>query len=156
MNRVHEQYPKIDSGTVLSQTGSKIGRVHQVHSLLASSTPRLHTQRPCCAMRTCRAPHTCRGLAAPRAFLPRAPRALLRRVVAWLAVSRPCVATQSSSPLPLLSQYSELYCNTVSALFSAIQTSVLQYTSSPSIPLCCNTTEPNILMLQYTFLQYNA
>ena len=53
-------------------------------------------------------------------------------VVAWLAVSRPCVATQSSSPLSQLSQYNfciviqifphpaflpqykTLYCNTIS------------------------------------------
>ena len=40
MNRVHEQCLKIDSGTVLSQTGPKTGRVHQVHSPQPSGTPR--------------------------------------------------------------------------------------------------------------------
>ena len=47
MNRVHAQCPKIDSGTVLSQTGSKTGRVHQVHSPQPSSTPKPRAQRPC-------------------------------------------------------------------------------------------------------------
>ena len=40
MNRIHEQCLKIDSGTVLSQTGSKTGSVHQVHSPQPNSTPR--------------------------------------------------------------------------------------------------------------------
>ena len=40
MNRVHEQCLKIDSGTVLSQTGPKTGRVHQVHSPQPSGAPK--------------------------------------------------------------------------------------------------------------------
>ena len=40
----------------------------------------------------------------------------LHCITAWLAVSRPCVATQSSSLLPLLSQYHTLYCNTIWAV----------------------------------------
>ena len=46
MNQVHEQCPKIDLGTVLSQTKSKTGRVRQVHSLQPSSTPRCAQARP--------------------------------------------------------------------------------------------------------------
>ena len=65
MNRVHEQCPKIDSGTVLSQTGSNIGRMHQVHSPQPSSTPR---PRP--GLRAARAPLL---LPLPRASAPLAP-----------------------------------------------------------------------------------
>ena len=43
-----------------------------------------------------------------------------------------CIATQFFPQPAFLPQYTRLYCDTVSALSSAIQTSVLQYTSSPS------------------------
>ena len=76
-----------------------------------------------------------------------------------------CIAIQSSLLPAFLPQYTRLYCDTVSALFSAIQTSVLQYTSSlqafshsPAIQFCklyCNTISL-VTRLQYTsILQYN-
>ena len=47
MNRVHEQCPKIDSGTLPSQNGSKKkGRVHRVHSPRPGREPRPRAQRP--------------------------------------------------------------------------------------------------------------
>ena len=86
MNQVHEQCPKIDSGTVLSQTGSKTGRVHRVHSLLAQQHARLRAQRPCrspAAQATC-APRAAaaaaclaRALACCRSPAARAPRSCL-------------------------------------------------------------------------------
>ena len=101
MNRVHEQCPKIDSGTVLSQTGSKTGWVHQVHSLLAQPAhPGAH-----------RRAHAwpCRGLQ-PAVSWPglRPCRSIGRRIVAEcyarLAVSRACLAIHSSL-LPLHFQW---------------------------------------------------
>ena len=156
MNRVHEPCPKIGSGTVLSQTGPKTGRVHQVHSPSqpmrpgrpASPAPR---SRACCHSPTA------------RALACRAPRC----VVAWLVVSRPCVATQSNSPLPPLLQYSFMYYNIIlhnPLSFSHNTLGVLQYTTSPTSPanlqytlVYCNTVpKPRslpcntiFLMLQY-------
>ena len=49
MNRVHEQCPKVDSGKIPSQIGSKTGRVHRVHSPRRAHTPSPRTQRPGCA-----------------------------------------------------------------------------------------------------------
>ena len=95
MNRVHEQCPKIDSGTIPSQPGSKIGRVHRVHS-----------PRPACAPspRACRAPaarlpSACRAPATPcRARLPpsclRAPRALSCRFTRLRAHCAPRLRAQ--------------------------------------------------------------
>ena len=129
MNRVHEQCPKIDSGTVLSQTGSKTGRVHQVHSLLAQQ----HAQ----AARPCRAPR----------LLPRAPRGPARAVRRHPAPARPAPA-HSQRPPSALACAPILYCDTnclPHALFTTIHQGVLQYsahkpsTRSQYNKLYCNT-----------------
>ena len=128
MNRVHEQCPKIDSGTVLSQTGSKQAECTECTACWPSSTPRsraLPSPAPAypepprtCVPRPC-TPAPCGPAPVPPSTLmpspaptrpARAPscRGLAGRVAAL-------VTTQSSSPLPLLSQYNFffLYCDTI-------------------------------------------
>ena len=161
MNRVHEQCPKIDSETVLSQTGSKQPECTECTSCWPSSTPKppsrscpkhlllapvrpLHPARlPLRPVPRANAP-----VALP-ALLPWAPAAPLRR--ATPAVSRhsylPC-DTGSPASCSWTSQYS-LYCNTnlphsLTASIT-IQSSVLRYTQPakpPSLqykPVYCNT-----------------
>ena len=70
MNWVHEQRPKIDSGTIPSQNESKIGRVHRVHSPRPARAPR---------------PRACR---APAAHAPRARRAAACRARAPACCTR--------------------------------------------------------------------
>ena len=67
MNRVHEQCPKIDSGTIPSQNGSKIGRVHRVHNPQPACAPLPRT--PCAPAEPCCAPPRL-----PSVLLPCAPR----------------------------------------------------------------------------------
>ena len=59
MNRVQEQCPKIDSGTIPSQNRSKIGRVHRVHNPKPARAPRPRAPSAClpCALAP-RLPHT--------------------------------------------------------------------------------------------------
>ena len=152
MNQVHKQCSKIDSRTVLSQTGSKTGRMHQVHSPQPSSPPRPRGQRLC---------------RAPRKFA-RAPKALLQRPVAlapghvaapsavslrpaarmpstcpcciatWLAVSRACLmilVLQYTSTAPVIQpsppslQYNYVYCNTMTNITTHFQPLALQFQS---------------------------
>ena len=87
------------------------------------------------------------------------PRALQRRVVAWLDVSRPCVTTQSSSPLSLLSQYN--FCIAIQIFPASLPVTIQYSLAIQLIPHLCNTTS----VLQYnpchsspsktTILQYN-
>ena len=158
MNQVHEQCPKFDSGTVLSQTESKTGRVHQVHSLLAQQ----HAQAARRAPRSC-APHTC---------LPRAPRAPACAVRQRPAPARPtpkraqrlrasaCAQRLPSAPTCTPSLYCDTNC-LPRALFTTIHQSVLQYSahqpstrsqynkvhcntvSSAASCLYCNTLDPS-------------
>ena len=223
MNRVHKQCPKIDSRTVLSQTGSKQAECTECTACWPSTTPRPHAPA---APRTCvpRAPLACCRACPTRAaartcacyrvgLLPRAPEHLARPPAPAAALSAPlrlvraraaqhptparpatcvpvarlarpaqrsvvgAVAVLQYSPtyLPHLVTIHLLYCGTVLALFStiqtppfqplchntlqciaihsasqasqpAIQTSVLQYTSSPS----------KLPRLQYNFYYYNT
>ena len=65
MNQVHEQRPKFDSGTIPSQNGSKIGRVHRVHSPRPARGPRpLAPYAPNACL-----PHALRACAPPVARL---------------------------------------------------------------------------------------
>ena len=156
MNLVHEQCLKVDSGIVLSQTGSKTGRVHQVHSLLAQQ--QAQAARPCCAPRLRvarasrlrvarasrllpRAPYAC-CRAGPAYLLPRAPRVPARAVHHRPAPCAPPPAPNALACAP------SLYCDTnylPHALFTTIHQSVLQYsvhqpsTRSQYNKLYCNT-----------------
>ena len=165
MNRVHEQRPKFDSGTVLSQTGPKIDRVHQVHSPgqpARPAGPRLHT---CGASRVrlrprscCPRPCACRALASHEP-VPRAPARLLAQLpvapsrvphAGPLARARVCCTLPSC--LVLLSQYNFVlrynFC-----LLQPIQPQyspfVLQYKQPSSLQY--NSSQPAI---QTSVLQY--
>ena len=82
MNRVQEQCPKIDSGTIPSQNRLKIGRVHRVHNPKPARAPRPRAPSAClpCALKP-RLPHT------PRA--PRAPTCPVRLRCACRSPARP-------------------------------------------------------------------
>ena len=97
MNRVHEQHPKIDSGTIPSQNGSKIDRVHRVHSPRPARVPRPSAQRPgrTPAMPL---PHACRAL--PRAPAARAPRTVLARTPACAPRAPCCLPCLPARPAP--------------------------------------------------------
>ena len=110
MNRVHEQRPKIDSGTIPSQNGSKIGRVHRVHSprpARAPSAQAARLPRPCCA-RLARPALRCRAPLPRAAAARRCPQALPPRLPlprALPAARHACRAQPSAprtpSPAPL-------------------------------------------------------
>ena len=72
---------------------------------------------------------------------PASPAARPCRVVVWMAVSRPCVTTQSSSSLSLLSQYNIFFF-------------VLRYNFFPSQPSCHNTLDCIAIQSQPSPLQY--
>ena len=118
MNRVHKQRPKIDSGTIPSRNGSKIGRVHRVHSL----RPARASVEPCRAPATpCRArllPNCLRALralpcrsarlrayCAPRlrAQLPAAP-ARAPTLTRLRALRTPCAPSARPAIAPFLPQ----------------------------------------------------
>ena len=167
MNRVHEQCPKIDSGTLLSQTGSKTSRVHQVHSLLAQQ----HAQaaRPCRnpRMRASRAPGL-RAVSTPRQ-LPRAPHTCCRRRPAPAAVQAPapcararpapllahpvCIAIQTAFLMPFSLQYTRVYCNTIPIspapgrnIINCIE---IQFLQQPAASIAIHLTHCTPLLLQY-------
>ena len=71
MNRVHKHCPKIDSGTIPSHNGSKIGRVHRVHTPRPAQAPRPHAPRAPAAPAAARPCACCSAPAAAR-LLPRA------------------------------------------------------------------------------------
>ena len=172
MNRVHEQCPKIDSGTILSQTGSKKAECTECIAYWPISTPRLRM-----VARTAPVPRV------SQARLPRAPaapaclRALCRvpaplrasLVVSWLGWALYCNTAQPC--LALMSQYSPVYCDT-----TFLQQSLLQYNPCQVYlllqynKLYCNIVSPaaRLLKSQYNyciaiqihsllscFLQYN-
>ena len=100
--------------------------------------------------------------ARPRAHDPCAPYApnacpacAQRRVVAWLAVSQPCVTTQSSSPLSLLSQYN--FCIAIQ-IFPASLPVTIQYSLAIQLnPHLCHSSLSKTTILQYNLaflLQY--
>ena len=108
MNRVHEQCPKIDSGTVPSQTGQKTGKVHRMHSpdqparpcsapiappaCLLSPAPRSHAPVPCVP-----AP---RVPARPLAQLPVAPARVPHARLPRLRAPRvSCLTSRAHAPL---------------------------------------------------------
>ena len=153
MNRVHEQRPKIDLGTIPSQNGSKIGRVHRVHSprparapsAQAACLPRLAA---CCRalLRACRLPSSpnartpvppaaCR-LRAPAPAHLRAPPSAARLLVC--PSQRPTHAQRpAASPAPacalLRAQPSACVpCRCYSGRIVAWLGTVLQY--SPALP----------------------
>ena len=105
MNRVHEQCSKIDSGTVLSQTGSKQAECTECTACWPSSTPRPRAQHPCRAPRfPAAAPARPPALRAPRPFVPPPTRPALCR--ARLRPVPNCLAHWSlhnlgSSPFPI-------------------------------------------------------
>ena len=104
MNRVHEQCPKIDSGTVPSQTGPKPGRVHQVHSpgQPARPAPRPRACRSIAASpeRRCRAP-AAPSRPTPRANMPPAHPARAQRPTT--------LCSMGSSPFQVLHIYIYIY-----------------------------------------------
>ena len=115
MNWVHEQCPKIDSRTVLSQTRPKTGRVHRVHSLgqpvrPGRARPAPLACLPCaCALpaaRPCRVPvMPCVLPARLRAYRAPAhePSACLRSPYAPASCPRACCAPRAPctpSPAP--------------------------------------------------------
>ena len=118
MNRVHKQRPKIDSGTIPSRNGSKIGRVHRVHSLrpARATSPRVcralpracHTLPPSClrASRALPCPSARpRAYCAPRlrAQLPAAP-ARAPKHACLRALRTPCVPSARPAIAPFLPQ----------------------------------------------------
>ena len=107
MNSVHERCPKSDSETVLSP---KIGWVHQVHSLLAQQHTQVRTGEP---RRAHRRTHT--AISWPGC--PTVSYAFSGRIMgAGLScrglASRPCRDTAACPSPGLLSQYTEVYCDT--------------------------------------------
>ena len=214
MNRVHEQCPKIDSGTVLSQTGSKQAEctkctAHGPAARPGRSWPRARLRCACTCCRALRAclhapapaqrppsgrsrllcaplpgpcepaaplPRPCRAPAAPlprpcRALVAPLPRPARPPAPAACAFSLYCdtncllkalfftihqsVLQYSAHQPSTRSQYSELYCDTVSALSFAIQTSVLQYTSSLAFSCLQYNNCISIQFSVYPMLQYN-
>ena len=160
MNRVHEQRPKIDSGTIPSQNGSKIGRVHRVHSprparmpsaqavCLPPSQPCPVRARACCRARPARLQHA-RSPSAQRLLRPAATCALHARPHAPCALSR--APTTCPAPLPsvtiqfcIATHFGLLQssCNTIQSVYIATQLPFpLQYNShvsqyTLSLPTC--------------------
>ena len=89
MNRVHEQCPKVDSGTVLSpKTGSKLG---QVHSAPTWPSQRAQAARPC-QLRACVRRASC--------LLPRSPSAPACAVSLRPVPARPTSARAQRPPGP--------------------------------------------------------
>ena len=136
MNRVHEQCPKIDSGTVLSQTGSKQA---ECTACWPSSTPRPHAQaaRPTPVPRApCLLP-----LAPPAPACLRAPSPLACAPAACPA--RPCHAPRPPLPAPSAVSWPGWSCRETvqqpTAPTATIQYFLLQYKFSPASLLYCNT-----------------
>ena len=146
MNRVHEQCPKIDSETVLSQTGPKTGRMHQVHSHgqpaspgSAPSTGAARTSRAPAApvvarplSPRARAPPACTPArpAACRACPMRAPSPCLRLLRASRACCMPQRLPTPCRGLVTVLQYSPCPTSVI------IQSIVLRYKFSPTIQSC--------------------
>ena len=133
MNRVHEQCPKINSGTVLSQTGSKQAECTECTACWPSSTPRLLALPRLSAAR----PPSLR-VSPARPSSPLAPSPAPARPPARLpSVHLPCapcrvvglaghcIAIQFILALLSCHNTVRLYCNT-------------------NNPLLCNTTPPNL------------
>ena len=144
MNRVHEQCPKIGSGTIPSQFGSKTGRVHRVHSPKpARSTPgrspsaqvahlpRPTARVPCSAVARLRLRPTAARLPLVRALAcasvrtptrlppcgPQLPRLRAQRLpscLAFLSQYNFVFRYNFASYTPFQPQYKTLYCNTIS------------------------------------------
>ena len=178
MNPVHEQCPKVDSGKIPSQIGSKTGRVHRVHSPRPGCAPsaqaaRLPPSQPCPA-------RSALARALPPARLPLLPRTP-RAPRAPLPPARPTHAPRAlrtqrlPSSLALKSQYNffvlrykrpafkpalvtiQLHC-IVTPLLSPIRPHVaIQF--QPTTHLSCNTIPlPSSLFLAILFptLQYKS
>ena len=138
MNRVREQCPKIDSGTVLSQTGSKQVECIECIACWPSSTPRPRARpRPAPA---CRAPPA----PACSARLPCEPRAPHR----VMGLAGHCITIQSSLALLSCHNIVRLYCNTNNPLLCNTTPPSLQYkpvycnTKFSSPAFSCDTLEP--------------
>ena len=146
MNRVHEQCPKINSETVLSQTGPKTGRMHRVHS---HGQPVRPGKSPSAG-----AARTSRALAAPVVARPLSPRA---RAPGACTPARPAAyhacPTRAPSPCMRLLRASRACCmpqrlptpchGPVTVLQYSpcpasvtIQSIVLRYKFSPTIQSC--------------------
>ena len=143
MNRVHEQCPKIDSRTVLSQTGSKQAECTECTACWPNSTP-----RPC-------APACCRSRPAP-ATAPRVPAcALAQRPPSAHparppAMRAPCaqrLRAPAARPavswawLGTISQYSPaLPCSHVTIQFVCIAIQTSLFSAIQLLP-ACNTNQ---------------
>ena len=132
MNRVHEQCPKVYSGTVPSpKTGSNLGQVHSAPtwpSQRAQAAPR-PPSRPCFACPTC--------CCAPHLLLPAPPARLA------------CCCEPHLPHANLRSQYTLVYCDTpplqsryskcISLQSRSGKCIVIQLTTCPTSLLYCNT-----------------
>ena len=161
MNRVHEQCPKIllrhstKSKRAKNKLGAPSAQPWPARAPSACAAPA--AGRPCACCRAPAAP-ACALRTHPRCAcavpVPRTPSPCLLpagRVVAWLAVSRPCVATQSSSLKFLLVTIHFVYCDLLpqsSCPFSrnTVNCIAIQFTSAQSSPIA----------IQFYVLQYNS
>ena len=165
MNRVHEQCPKIDSRTVLSQTGSKQAECTKCTTCWPTSTPmpralpRLHATpaRPsACPASACRArPARPPAASAPRARLPCAPRKPACRASpavswAWLGI-----VSQYNPALPCSHVTIQFVCIAIqTALFSAIQ--LLPACNTNQCIVIQNIPAQPSLAIHLNLLQYNS
>ena len=142
MNRVHEQCPKIDSGIVPSQTGSKEAECTECTAL---ASPRAQAAHPAHRPRAHCAP---RARCTPRPLRPAPSRPCHTRLcparqrparLHTCTPARPtaCRACPRAPRAPSACPAGTAYCNTLQCI--AIQNLALQFTIHPSV-------------LQYAFL----
>ena len=181
MNRVHEQRPKFDSGTIPSQNGSKIGRVHRVHSPRPARAPsalspaqrlagRPAPYRALVPAPSCRSPARARLPSVRLPLVPRQParqlapvrlppcapqHARLRAHSCSRPPARPCPAPCLSvaATVTVLWLGWALYCNTVQPCLALFYCNITQPVAIQFLPLLGSFSAiQNCIAILFSFL----